>query len=105
MVCGPEPSACQKVTENQIFRHQLHRFNRHAVSHIPDSHPPKGRTIMPERSNKENYFLRDVKTLRAQAKKSLDKGAVTEGYKDAGKSIELLQSVLATEIVCVLRYT
>jgi bacterioferritin len=94
-----------KVTENQIFRHQLHRFNRHAASHIPDSHPPKGRTIMPERSNKENYFLRDVKTLRAQAKKSLDKGAVTEGYQDAGKSIELLQSVLATEIVCVLRYT
>jgi bacterioferritin len=94
-----------KVTENQIFRHQLRRFNRDAASHIPDFHPPKGRTIMPERSNKENYFLRDVQTLRAQAKKSLDKGAVEEGYKDAEKSIELLQSVLATEIVCVLRYT
>jgi bacterioferritin len=53
----------------------------------------------------ENTFLRDVKTLRAAAKKSLDDGAVTEGYKNPEKAIELLQSALATEIVCVLRYT
>jgi len=53
----------------------------------------------------KNYFLRDVKMLRAQAAQSLDDGAVTEGYPDAAKAIALLQSVLATEIVCVLRYT
>jgi bacterioferritin len=60
---------------------------------------------MPVQSVEKNYFLRDVKTLRAQARKSLDDGAVTEGHPDVKKSIELLQSVLATEIVCVLRYT
>jgi len=60
---------------------------------------------MPDQSAEKNYFLRDVQTLRAQAKKSLDDGAVTEGYRDVEKAIELLQSVLATEIVCVLRYT
>jgi bacterioferritin len=54
----------------------------------------------------DNYFLRDVEVLRAQAKKSLDDGAVTADYGgDIKKSIDLLQSVLATEIVCVLRYT
>ena len=53
----------------------------------------------------DTAFLRDVKTLREAAQKSLDQGAVTDGYKNPERSIELLQSALATEIVCVLRYT
>jgi len=53
-----------------------------------------------------NYFLRDIQTLRAQARESLEDGAVTSDYgKDRQAGIDLLQSVLATEIVCVLRYT
>jgi bacterioferritin len=59
---------------------------------------------MPDTLEK-NVFMRDVKTLRAQARKSLDSGAVTPGYADVDKTIELLQGALATEIVCVLRYT
>src|ERR1700752_4786565 len=51
-------------------------------------------------------FLTDVKTLRDRARQHLDQGAVTATYQgDVGKAIEILQSVLATEIVCVLRYT
>src|SRR5260221_14371022 len=51
-------------------------------------------------------FLTDVKTLRDRARKHMDQGAVTTSYQgDVGKTIEILQSVLATEIVCVLRYT
>ena len=51
-------------------------------------------------------FLTDVKTLRARARKHLQTGAVTDTYKgDVKKTIEILQAVLATEIVCVLRYT
>jgi len=51
-------------------------------------------------------FLSDVKTLRARARKSIADGAVTWTYKgDPKHTVELLQSVLATEIVCVLRYT
>ena len=51
-------------------------------------------------------FLTDVKTLRARARKHLEGGAVTGTYKGSvKKTIEILQSVLATEIVCVLRYT
>lgn len=53
----------------------------------------------------DSSFLRDVKTLRALAAKSLNDGAVTNDYPDVKKSIEFLQSALATEIVCVLRYT
>jgi len=51
-------------------------------------------------------FLTDVKTLRERARKNLSEGVVTSTYGgDAQRTIEILQSVLATEIVCVLRYT
>ena len=50
-------------------------------------------------------FLTDVQTLREKARKSLEDGAVTPTYKgDVDKTIELLQSIVATELVCVLRY-
>jgi bacterioferritin len=51
-------------------------------------------------------FLTDVKTLRARARKNIADGAVTFTYEGNVKTtIDILQSVLATEIVCVLRYT
>jgi len=51
-------------------------------------------------------FLTDVKTLRARARSQIETGAVTETYLgDAARTIEILQAVLATELVCVLRYT
>ncbi len=51
-------------------------------------------------------FLTDVQELRSRARASLDKGAVTPAYLgDVKQTIDILQSVLATEIVCVLRYT
>src|SRR5262245_12167304 len=51
-------------------------------------------------------FLTAVTTLRDRARQHLDQGAVTPTYEgDVDKTIEILQAVLATEIVCVLRYT
>jgi bacterioferritin len=51
-------------------------------------------------------FLSDIKTLRERARKDIGSGNVTFTYEgDVKKTIEILQSVLATEIVCVLRYT
>lgn len=51
-------------------------------------------------------FLTDVKTLRERARQHLDRGVITDTYKgDPNQTIAILQSVLATEIVCVLRYT
>jgi len=51
-------------------------------------------------------FLSDVKTLRERARQDIGSGNVTFTYEgDAQKTIDILQSVLATEIVCVLRYT
>jgi bacterioferritin len=51
-------------------------------------------------------FLTDVKMLRERARQHLEDGAVTPTYRgDVAKTIGILQSVLATEIVCVLRYT
>ena len=54
----------------------------------------------------ENLFLRDIAKLREDAKKSLEDGAVTNNYGGSTETaIDLMQSALATEIVCVLRYT
>jgi bacterioferritin len=40
------------------------------------------------------------------ARANIDEGALTPGYQaDVKQTIEILQAVLATEIVCVLRYT
>ena len=51
-------------------------------------------------------FLTDVQELRKRARANIDKGAVTPAYEgDVKQTIDILQSVLATEIVCVLRYT
>jgi bacterioferritin len=50
-------------------------------------------------------FLSDVKTLRERARQNMMNGAVTEGYKaDRDQVIKVLNDVLATEIVCTLRY-
>jgi bacterioferritin len=49
--------------------------------------------------------LTDVATLRRQARKHIEEGAVTAGYAaDREAVLKLLNEALATEIVCVLRY-
>jgi bacterioferritin len=51
-------------------------------------------------------FLSDVKTLRDRARQHIETGAIGSNYGgDVNKTIEILQSVLATEIVCWLRYS
>jgi bacterioferritin len=50
-------------------------------------------------------FLTDVTTLRAQAREEIQRGPVTAAYgADRDRVIDVLQTALATEIVCVLRY-
>jgi bacterioferritin len=51
-------------------------------------------------------FVSDIKELRRRAREQIERGAVTENYGgDVRQTIDLLQTALATEIVCVLRYT
>ena len=53
----------------------------------------------------DNGFLTDIKTLRERARKHMERGAVTAGYKaDRDTVLRLLNEALATELVCVLRY-
>lgn len=53
----------------------------------------------------ESDFLKDVKALREKARNHIEEGAVTEGYSaNRDVVIKLLQTALATELVCVLRY-
>jgi bacterioferritin len=50
-------------------------------------------------------FKSDLENIRKRARAKMMDGAVTEANKaDVGKVIEVLNEVLATEIVCVLRY-
>jgi len=50
-------------------------------------------------------FVADLKKIRERARKHIDEGAITEGYKANREQVtKVLNDVLATEIVCVLRY-
>jgi bacterioferritin len=52
-----------------------------------------------------NPKLTDVATLRRNARRHIEEGAVTAGYSaDRQEVLQLLNDALATEIVCVLRY-
>jgi bacterioferritin len=51
-------------------------------------------------------FVTDIRELRRRAKENIERGAVTDNYEgQVQQTIDLLQTALATEIVCVLRYT
>jgi len=50
-------------------------------------------------------FLSDIETLRKRARDEIEKGPITDAYTaDRERVIAVLNEVLATEIVCVLRY-
>lgn len=50
-------------------------------------------------------FLTDVETLRRRARDHVEQGPITDTYgADRNRVIEVLNTVLATELVCVLRY-
>ncbi|MBE7730871.1 MULTISPECIES: bacterioferritin [Komagataeibacter] len=75
--------------------------NGHATMRMPETDKE---SIMSDAG--ENTFLTDVQTLRERAKKAIEKGALTPAYQgNVQTAIDLLQTVVATELVCVLRYT
>ena len=50
-------------------------------------------------------FLTDIKEIRDRARRNIEKGPITEAYgADRERVIAVLNEVLATETVCVLRY-
>src|SRR5690348_8861129 len=50
-------------------------------------------------------FLTDIKNIRDRARQHIQDGAITASYRaERSTVIKLLNEVLATEIVCVLRY-
>jgi bacterioferritin len=53
-----------------------------------------------------NQFEIDVTRIRDEARRQMEEGAVTQTYGlDREKLIDILNQVVATEIVCYLRYT
>ena len=62
--------------------------------------PQGGQPSMAGRTN-----LTDVQTIREQARRHVEEGAVTESYAaNKEKILQLLQEALSTELICVLRY-
>jgi bacterioferritin len=56
-------------------------------------------------AQKTGAFLMDVTELRRRARVHMERGAVTDGYQADRKTVlALLNTSLATELVCVLRY-
>lgn len=52
-----------------------------------------------------NDFALDLDRIRSDARREMAKGAVTESYgADVRRVIAVLNEILATELVCVLRY-
>jgi bacterioferritin len=50
-------------------------------------------------------FLSNIEEIRNRARKHMERGAITEGYKaDRETVVRVLNEALATELVCVLRY-
>lgn len=50
-------------------------------------------------------FVSDLKKIKERARKHMEQGAVTDGYKADRKAVlKVLNEVLATELVCTLRY-
>jgi bacterioferritin len=63
-------------------------------------------TVKARQSAAIKPFLTDITTLRKNARARIEKGAITDTYEgNVQTAIDLLQGALATEIVCVLRYT
>ncbi len=63
------------------------------------------RTNKTPRAAKRDGFAIDIETIRSRARRHIEDGAVTKGYKAQRETIlRLLNEALATEIVCVLRY-
>ena len=63
-------------------------------------------TSKPQKSTaSKSGVITDTATLRANARKNIEDGAITRTYvADKGVVIQLLNEALATEYVCVLRY-
>ena len=56
-------------------------------------------------TSKDTPFLSDIEELRRRARQNMAAGAVTSKYgRDITQALDILNKVLASEIVCVLRY-
>jgi bacterioferritin len=56
-------------------------------------------------TSNDKPFLTDIEELRRRAREDMDRGAITSAYGlDINQAIDVLNRVLASEIVCVLRY-
>jgi bacterioferritin len=52
-----------------------------------------------------NDFAMDLEKIRENARRNIEQGPITETYgADVQRVIEVLNEILATELVCVLRY-
>ena len=63
------------------------------------------KTTTDKKSQKSSSAMSSTATLRANARRKIEEGALTAGYAaNRDQVVEMLNDALATEIVCMLRY-
>src|SRR5690606_22795794 len=101
-----------------IARDPRHAANAHletdrtsgdSNAHVHHGGPEERRGMKPHegRTNdmSDKPFLTDISIIRKRAREKMNEGAVTASYTaDREKVIDILNEVLATELVCTLRY-
>jgi rubrerythrin len=86
------------VRENQHDHRNRHTYRR-AGRELEET-----MSVRP-RVEKKGPFVSDLEEIRRRAREHMELGAVTGGYRaDRETVIRILNEVLATELVCVLRY-
>jgi bacterioferritin len=66
---------------------------------------PRVAGTLREPADRMNTFKADIEEIRRRAVEKMEEGAVTASYQaDRERVVEVLNEVLATETVCVLRY-
>jgi len=79
---------------------------RPGVRHRGRGYPPDVVIPVEGSFNVPNQFALDVTRIREQAREQIDRGPVTKDFgADVDAVIDVLNQVVATEIVCYLRYT
>jgi bacterioferritin len=74
-------------------------------SYYPSGRQSNFRQIEPREKIKMSEFVTDLKKIRERARQHMEQGAVTQNYGADRKAVlKVLNEVLATELVCVLRY-
>jgi bacterioferritin len=104
MCCVVFPTECSRHLREPVGALQMTGFTLQE-SNMSATATPRSRAASGDGAASSSAFLSDISAIRERARQQVLDGAVTPSYgADRAVVLGLLNSALATEIVCVLRY-